>query len=87
MSMSLFEVFIGPSGLSSPLLSDEVASSSGAQIMTPAEAAFVGLEGIPDDPEGRERLLVACSSAEERLIATRLEAHGDVSGFRMIQLG
>jgi hypothetical protein len=85
MSMTLFEVFIGPAGLQSPLLSDEI-SNSGAQIMTPQEASFVGLEGIPDDPAGRDRMLIACAQADQGLIATRLEAHADVSGFRVLEL-
>ncbi len=87
MAMKLFEVFIGPSGLQNPLLSEELSSSCGAQIMTPQEAAFVGLEGVPDDPEGRDRRLIACKPADEGLIATRLEAHADVSAFRLLEIG
>ncbi|MBW2458072.1 MAG: hypothetical protein JRI68_26445 [Deltaproteobacteria bacterium] len=85
--MKLFEVFIIEGQDASNILSPEVLAETGAQIMTPAEAAFVGLEGIPDDPEGRPRVLVACQPADERLITSRLEAHAAVGGFKLHVIG
>ncbi len=85
--MKLFEVFIVEGCDTSKILSPEVLAETGAQMMTPAEAAFVGLEGIPDDPEGRTRVLVACQPADERLISTRLEAHEGVASFKLHVLG
>jgi hypothetical protein len=85
--MKLFEVFLAPGGASKPILSDELCASTGAQVMTVAEATFVGLEGIPDDPEGRDRRLIACKPSDERLIASRLEASDAVASFRVFDLG
>ncbi|MBI4703560.1 MAG: hypothetical protein HY744_20810 [Deltaproteobacteria bacterium] len=84
--MDLFEVFLKPGVTNKPVLSDEVMRETGAQIMTPAQAEFVGLEGIPPDPQGRERRLVACRRADRRLIQTRLESNEAVSGFRLHEL-
>jgi len=85
--MKLFEVFVIEGRDTSNILSPDILAETGAQIMTPAEAAFVGLEGIPEDPEGRPRILVACQPADERLIATRLEAHDAVASFKLHMLG
>lgn len=85
--MTLFEVFLAPGQENDALLSDEVRESSGAQIFTPEEAAFVGLEGIPEDPQGRPRKLIAVGAGDERLIASRLEANGAVASFRQVELG
>ncbi len=84
--MRLFEVFLGPGGKDKPLFSDELLKETGAQVFSSAEAELVGLEGIPDDPEGRDRLFVACSPTEERLIHTRLEANQDVASFKLHDL-
>ncbi len=84
--MILFEYILGAGVDGASLLSAEVMESTGAQIMTPEQAAFVGLEGIPDDPENRPRVLVACSPANERLIQSRLEQHDGVLGFRSLKL-
>ena len=64
-----------------------ILDATGAQIFTPAEARFVGLEGIPDDPEGRERVLIAFRPADEQYIASRLEAHPAVATFKLHDLG
>jgi hypothetical protein len=85
--MKLFEVFVVPGHDPSNIFSPEVLAETGAQVMTPAQAKFVGLEGIPDDPEGRDRILVACQPADERLIASRLEAHEAVASFKLHVLG
>ena len=85
--MILFECILGEGVVGDSVLSDEVKQSTGAQIMTPEQAAFVGLEGIPDDPENRPRVLIACSPASERLVHSRLEQHDGVLGFRALKLG
>ena len=81
----LFEVFLtpGPKAEGETLLSDELMEHTQAQIMTPAEAEAVGFHGIPEDPEGRQRLFVAVSPRDARLVHTRLEANGSVAAFRM----
>ena len=85
--MKLFEVFVVEGRDTSNLLSAEVIEATGAAVMTPEEAAFVGLEGIPEDPEGRKRLLIAFNPTGERLIASRLEAHDAVASFKLHMLG
>ncbi len=85
--MKLFEVFLVPGVDHGDLLSRETLDATGAQIFTPAEARFVGLEGIPDDPEGRARVLIAFRPADEQYIATRLEAHPAVATFLLHDLG
>ena len=62
-------------------------ASSGAQVFTPEEAKFVGLEGIPDNPDGHARKLIACGAAEKNFIASRLEANAAVASFRLLELG
>ncbi len=84
--MRLFEVFLAPSATNKPLFSDELLKETGVQVFSPAEAELVGLEGIPEDPEGRDRVLVACSPTDERLIHTRLEANQDVASFKLHDL-
>ena len=85
--MILFEVFLTPDYLGDPLLSEETIAETGAQVMTPEEAAFVGLEGIPDDPQKRKRLLIACKPGDMRLVQSRLEAHAQVASFRHFEVG
>ena len=85
--MTLFEVFLAPGEENATLLSDEIRASSGAQVFTPAEAAIVGLEGVPDDPEGRPRKLIAVGGADQGLIASRLESNGAVASFRVVEMG
>lgn len=84
--MILFEAFLTQGDLDQPLLSDEVLSSTGAAIMTPEQAELVGLEGVPPDPDGRARLLIACQPADQRLITSRLEAHPNVGLFKLHQM-
>ena len=81
--MNLFEVFLVPGGDASQLLSAEILEETGAQIMTPEEAELVGLQGLPEDPQGRLRKSIACSPSDERLVASRLEAHAAVGSFRL----
>jgi hypothetical protein len=84
--MKLFEIFLAPGKEEAELLSAETLSETGAQIFTPKEAAFIGLDGVPDDPEGRPRKLIACKPGDERLIVTRLEANDAVASFKLHEL-
>jgi len=87
--MTLFEVFLapGPKAGGSQLLSDEVLEMTKAQVMTPEEAQAVGFHGLPEDPEGRARVFIACSPSHARLIHTRLETSHLVSAFRIHEVG
>lgn len=81
--MKLFEVFLIEGQGAADLLSADMLERTGAQVMTVEQAAFVGLEGIPEDPQGRQRLLIACKPEDVRIIHTRLESHQAVGGFRL----
>jgi 1,6-anhydro-N-acetylmuramate kinase len=86
---TLFEVFLvpGPQAEGAPILSDEVLELTKAQIMTPEQAQAVGFHGIPEDPEGRKRLFVACTPSHAKLIHSRLEASHLVGAFRLHDVG
>lgn len=81
--MHLFEVFLTNAWDRETLLSPEILESSGAQIFDAKEAELVGFEGIPADPSGRPRVFIACAPSDERLIASRLEAHSGVEAFKL----
>jgi hypothetical protein len=81
--MKLFEVFLIEGRDASVLLSPALLEETGAQVMTLEQAEFVGLEGIPADPTGRPRMLIACRPEDERLIHAKLEAHEAVASFRV----
>ncbi|MBM4373713.1 MAG: hypothetical protein FJ095_01420 [Deltaproteobacteria bacterium] len=81
--MHLFEVFLSNAWDRDTLLSAEVLETTGAQIFDAKEAELVGFEGIPDDPSGRPRVFIACSPTDERLVASRLEAHSGVEAFKL----
>jgi len=83
----LFEAFITPGTDPNQILSADIIAESGAQVFTPAQAKFIGLEGIPEDPEGRERAFIACRPADQRLIVTLLERSDKVLAFKLHQLG
>ena len=85
--MILFDVYLKEGISSDSLLSDEVKQSTGAQLMTADQAAFVGLEGIPDAESELPRVLIACGSADERLVHTRIERNEGVASFRVLKLG
>ena len=84
--MHLFEVFLTNAWDRETLLSAEALEITGAQIFDAKEAELVGFEGIPEDPSGRARVFIACSPSHERLIASRLEANGNVEAFRLHQV-
>jgi hypothetical protein len=81
--MKLFEVFLAPGGNPSTLLSKEALDETGARIFSEKEAELVGLEGIPENPEGDPRVFIACSRADEQFVLSRLEAAPGVARFRL----
>jgi hypothetical protein len=84
--MHLFEVFLTNAWDRDTLLSAGIVETTGAQIFDAKEAELVGFEGIPEDPTGRPRVFIACSPADERLVASRLEAHSGVEAFKLHQV-
>jgi hypothetical protein len=84
--MKLFEVFLAPGAQASEIMSPEALADSGAQIFTPAEAELVGLEGIPQDPQNRPRVFIACGAGDAQFVTTRLEATTAVSSFKLHEL-
>lgn len=82
--LCLFEVYLVPGPhQSDELLSPELLESTQAQVMTPEQAAAVGFQGLPDDPQGRKRVFIAVGPRDARLIHSRLEASAAVGAFRM----
>jgi 1,6-anhydro-N-acetylmuramate kinase len=86
---TLFEVFLvpGPQAEGMKILSDEVLELTQAQVMTPEQAEAVGFHGIPEDPEGRKRVFIACAPTHARLIHSRLESSAVVGAFRLHDVG
>jgi hypothetical protein len=79
----MIELYLAPSASAEGLFTQETLDDTQAQIMTPEQAAAVGLQGLPDDPEGRSRLLVVVGKADERRILNVLEASPEVTNFRV----
>ena len=85
--MKLFEVFLTPGRDAAGILSKDTLDDTGAQVFSPAEARLVGLQDIPEDPEGRARVFIACGPADEGYIQSRLEAHDAVAAFKLHDIG
>jgi len=79
----LFEVLLAPGASGEGLFTRETLDDTAAQVMTVAEAERIGLSGIPEAPEGQDRLLVVVAKIDERRIQNVLEASGQVAGFRV----
>lgn len=79
----LFEVYLAPGASGEGLLSEETVKDTQAQVMTVEEAAKVGFHGLPDDPAGRERMLIVVGKVDERRIQNVLEASPQAGGFRL----
>ncbi|HEY6461924.1 MAG TPA: hypothetical protein VIY73_17280, partial [Polyangiaceae bacterium] len=71
--MVIIEVHLAP-GKKSFELSEEILAETKAQVMTRAEAAGVGFEGLPAPPPGREVRYVAVRETDSRWILNSLEA-------------
>lgn len=81
--MKLFEVFLSPGANASGLLSEEALAETTAQVFSEQEAELVGLEGIPENPSGAERIFIACGISDEQFVASRLEAAAGVARFKL----
>jgi hypothetical protein len=84
--MVVFEVFLAPGADADVLLSAETKKETGAVVMTIAEAEAVGFAGMPADPEGRDRRLIAVRKADAPWIHRALETSEMVGGFRMFEV-
>jgi len=82
----MFEVFLKPGTTGEGLVSEETLADTQAQIMTPDEAKAVGLDGLPDDPEGRERRFIVIAKSDERRIYHQLELSPEVTAFRLHEI-
>jgi hypothetical protein len=82
----MFEVYLGPGASAEALLTPETLQDTQAQIMTPEEAAALGLQGIPEDPEGRERRFIVVVKSDERRIYNQLEMNPQVTAFRLHEI-
>jgi hypothetical protein len=85
--MKLFEVLLKEGRDRSELLSADVLEQTGAQVFTQAEAEFVGLQGLPEDPADHPRLFIAYAPADEGFLQSRLEASDAVLSFKLRELG
>ena len=79
----LFEVYLAPGASGEGLLSEETVKDTQAQVMTVEEAGKVGFHNLPDDPAGRERLLIVVGKIDERRIQNVLEASPQAGAFRV----
>ena len=79
----MFEVVLAPDAEDARLLSEETRGDTGAQVLTPDEAASAGFLDIPEGEPGRERRLIIVEKRDERRIQNALEANPEVAGFRI----
>lgn len=80
--MVVFEVFLAPGADADTLLPAETRQETGAVVMTIAEAEAVGFGGVPTDPAGRDRRLIAVRKADAPWIHRALEHSEACGGFR-----
>lgn len=83
--LMLFEVHLAPGHQVGEILSEEVISSTHAQIMTPAEAKAVGFDGLP--AMGPEVRLIAVNGRDANWIHRSLESSHAVAGFKVHEVG
>ncbi len=78
----VFEVYTMATATPQDVISEEVQKETMAQIMSPAEAEAVGFGSLPEPPENRKLLLVACADKDAKYVQNRLERSEAVTGFR-----
>lgn len=83
--LMLFEVHLAPGHHAGELLSEEIISSTQAQIMTPAEAKAVGFDGLP--AMGNDVRLIAVNGRDANWIHRSLEGSHAVAGFKVHEVG
>lgn len=76
----IFEVHLAPGSDGSSIFSEELLTSTHAQVMTAAEATSVGFTGFEDSPTLR---LVAVALKDKGFVSSALERAHDVTGFRV----
>ena len=76
--MIVFEVHLQAGADGQGILSEEILAETGAQMMTTAEAAAVGFEGVKQDPKVR---LIAVRRSDAGWIEKALERAHDVVGY------
>lgn len=81
--LAVFEVFLAPGGESRPLLTEEIARETMAQVMTYDEAVKVGFSGLEPDPKGREVRFIAVRRRDAPWIHRALETNEAVASFRV----
>ncbi|WP_437967213.1 hypothetical protein WMF04_47990 [Sorangium sp. So ce260] len=84
--MTVFEVYLAPGTASADLLSAEVLSETGAQIMTLQEAELVGFQGLKALDGAGDVRLIAVRARDAAWIHRCLETHGAVASFRAHQV-
>ena len=84
--MVLVEVHLAP-GKKTFELSKETLEETKAQVMTPAEAAGVGFEGLPAAPGDHAVFYVAVRQVDSRWIMNALEADPNVASFKVHEVG
>jgi hypothetical protein len=84
--MVVFEVFLAPGADADALLPPATKQETGAVVMTIAEAEAVGFGGVPADPSGRDRRLVAVRKADAQWVHRALEGSEACGGFRMFDV-
>jgi hypothetical protein len=84
--MVVIEVHLAP-GRKAFELSKETLEETKAQVMTPAEAARVGFEGLPPAPADHAVFYVAVRQVDSRWIMNALEADQGVTKFNVHEVG
>lgn len=80
--MVVFVIFLAPGSDPDTLLTAEMKSDTGAQVMTLDDARKVGFSGLPPGPEGVEVRLIAVRGSDAAWVQRRLESHEAVSAFQ-----
>lgn len=80
--MVLFEIFLARGGDPAKLFTEEMLKSTQAQIMTHAQAAAVGFQGLPD-PGGKAAVVVAVARRDARWVQSALEGSPHVDQYRV----
>ncbi len=78
----LFEIFLTPGADVAAIFTRETLESTQLQMMTHAQAAAVGFQGLPD-PGDKPAILVAVAQRDARWIQNALDASPHVSQYRL----
>jgi hypothetical protein len=79
---TVFEAIVDRGQDPDSLLSQEVLQETGAEVLTPAQAAARGFSPIQADAQGREVRLIVVPSRDAQFVQRRLEANHAVVAFR-----